>query len=51
MSKLVTELLGRLFLALADLTAVNHHVVVAGDAIELEGREKESLLGRLLAHF
>ena len=39
MSKLVAELFGRFFLALADLAAVNHHVVVAGDAIDPDGTE------------
>jgi hypothetical protein len=39
MSELVAELFRRFFLALADLSAVNHHVVVAGDAIDLDGTE------------
>ena len=39
MSKLLPEFLGRLFRALADLAAVNHHVVVAGDAIDPDGTE------------
>src|ERR1035438_3170406 len=39
MSKLVAELFRRFLLALADLAAVNHHVVVAGDAIDPDGTE------------
>src|SRR6266849_1173497 len=39
MSKLVAELFRRFFLALADLAAVNHHVVVAGDAIDPDRTE------------
>src|SRR6516164_5907574 len=33
-SKLVAKLLGRLFLALANLAAINDHVVVVGDAVD-----------------
>ena len=39
MSKLVAELFRRFFLALADLAAVNHDVIVAGDAIDPDGTE------------
>ena len=39
MSKLVPELLGRFLLPLADVAAVNHHVVLVGDAVNPDGTE------------
>src|SRR5215469_2721009 len=37
MSELISELLGRLFLALANFTTINHDVVFIRDAINLNG--------------
>jgi len=41
MLKLPAELLGRFFLAFADLSTVNHHVVVIGGAIDLDRAERK----------
>ncbi len=35
----IAKFFGGFFLALADLTAVNHHVVLVGDAIDPDGTE------------
>ncbi|HYL14868.1 MAG TPA: hypothetical protein VEV41_17630 [Terriglobales bacterium] len=39
MSELVAKLFGRSFLALANLPAVNHQIVLVGDAINADGAE------------
>jgi hypothetical protein len=39
MPKLVTEFLGRRLLAFADLSALDHHVLFIGAAVDLEGTE------------
>ena len=41
-SEPVAELFRRLFFALADLIAVNHHVVVAGDAIDVVSNRRKT---------
>ena len=42
-----SELLGRFFLPLADLAAVNHHIVHVGDAINLRMEPKEKPSNRI----
>jgi hypothetical protein len=38
-SKVIAKLLGRLLLALPNLAAVDHHVVIIGGAIDPNGSE------------
>src|SRR5437667_11609540 len=40
-SKVVAEFLGRLFLAVADLPAVDDHIVLVGVVVEAEGAQGE----------
>jgi hypothetical protein len=47
MPKLVAELLRLFFLALSDLAVVNHHVVVAGDAIDPDGTEGKAVAAHM----
>lgn len=43
MAKVISELPGRLFLALADLAGVNHDVMLMLDAIDPDGTEGKVL--------
>ena len=49
MSEGVAELFGRLLLALPDLPAVDHHVMLVGNAVDADQAERKRFEARIMA--